>query len=58
MHDLYQVLRQKEMDLERVRNEIEALKFVIPLLREEADRTERVSPVSAVQSRRSGPRGD
>ena len=57
MQDLYQLLRQKEMDLERVRNEIEALKFVIPLLREDGDGAERTSPASAPQSRRSGPRG-
>jgi hypothetical protein len=37
MKDLSQVLRQKELDVERVREEIEALHFVIPLLAEEAD---------------------
>jgi len=37
MKDLFQVLRQKELDVERVRKEIEALHFVIPLLAEEAD---------------------
>jgi len=37
MKDLFQVLRQKELDIERVRKEIEALHFVIPLLAEEAD---------------------
>ena len=35
MKDLYQVLSQKEMDIERVRKEIKALHFVIPLLAEE-----------------------
>ena len=54
MNDLHQVLRQKEMDLQRVRNEIEVLKFVIPLLREDADGTERASPVPASQSRHNG----
>ena len=34
MKDPYQVLRQKETDIERVRKEIEALRFVIPLLAE------------------------
>lgn len=34
MKDIYDVLRQKETDLERVRGEIEALRFVIPLLTE------------------------
>jgi hypothetical protein len=37
MKDPYQVLGQKEMDIERVRREIEALRFVIPLLAEDAD---------------------
>ncbi len=37
MKDLFQVLRQKELEIERVRKEIEALHFVIPLLAEEAD---------------------
>ena len=37
MKDLFRVLRQKELDIERVRKEIEALHFVIPLLAEEAD---------------------
>lgn len=37
MKDLFQVLRQKELDIERVRKEIEALHFVIPLLAKEAD---------------------
>jgi hypothetical protein len=37
MKDLSQVLREKEWDVERVRKEIEALHFVIPLLAEDAD---------------------
>ena len=41
MTDLYQVLRQKEMAIERVRKEIEALQFVIPMLVEDTQ------PVSA-----------
>ena len=40
MKDLFQVLSQKERDIERVRREIEALHFVIPLLAEDADRIE------------------
>jgi hypothetical protein len=35
MTNLYQVLRQKEMAIERVRKEIEALQFVIPMLAED-----------------------
>jgi hypothetical protein len=41
MKDPYQVLSQKEMDIERVRSEIEALHLVIPLLAEDADWIER-----------------
>jgi hypothetical protein len=37
MKDLFRVLRQEELDIERVRKKIEALHFVIPLLAEEAD---------------------
>jgi hypothetical protein len=37
MKDVYEVLKQKELDVERVRKEIEALHFVIPLLVEDAD---------------------
>ena len=37
MKDLYQVLEQKKTEIERVRREIEALHFVIPLLAENAD---------------------
>jgi len=34
MKDLHQVLSQKQRDIERVRREIDALLFVIPLLAE------------------------
>jgi hypothetical protein len=37
MKDLFRVLRQEELDIERVLKKIEALHFVIPLLAEEAD---------------------
>ena len=37
MKDLYQVLEQKKTEIERLRREIEALHFVIPLLAEDAD---------------------
>jgi hypothetical protein len=48
MTNLYQVLRQKEMDIDRLRKEIEALQLVIPLLVEDTQ------PVSApVSSSRS-----
>ena len=48
MKDLSQVLEQKKMELERVRREIEALHFVIPLLAEDPDWIEHglASPVS------------
>ena len=55
MKDPYQVLEQKKMELERLRTEIKALHFVIPLLAEDADWIEHglASPVS--QFRGSGP---
>jgi hypothetical protein len=37
MKDLYQVLRQKELDIQRVQKEIATLHLVIPLLVDEAD---------------------
>jgi hypothetical protein len=51
MKDLFQVLSQKERDIERVQREIEALHFVIPLLAEDADRIEHglALPLSASQ---------
>ena len=54
MRDLYQVLRQKELDLERTRKEIEALRSVIPLL-EESERAEKGRPslTSVSQPRRT-----
>jgi hypothetical protein len=32
MRNIYEVLREKEMDLARLRTEVEALRFVAPLL--------------------------
>ncbi len=40
MKDVYEVLRQREVEIVRVRKEIEALQLVIPLLAEEGDRFE------------------
>jgi hypothetical protein len=37
MRNLFEVLREKEMDLVRVRHEVEALRFVAPLLFEQSD---------------------
>ena len=56
MKDLSQVLSQKERDIERVRREIEALQFVIPLLAEDADWIENglAPPLSASQFRGTG----
>jgi hypothetical protein len=32
MKNIYEVLREKEMDLARLRTEVDALRFVVPLL--------------------------
>ena len=37
MRNVYQVLRGKELELERVSREVEALRLVVSLLTEEAD---------------------
>ena len=56
MKDPSQVLSQKERDIERVRREIKALRFVIPLLAEDADWIENglALPPSASQFRGTG----
>ncbi|MGC2403340.1 MAG: hypothetical protein WA510_26355 [Acidobacteriaceae bacterium] len=43
MKDVFAVLYQREMDLERVRKEIEALRAVIPLLGEETPSVQAVA---------------
>ena len=59
MKDLYQVLEQKKMELERLRTEIKALHFVIPLLAEDADWSENglAPPPSGSQVRGTGTAG-
>ena len=37
MRDIYQVLRDKELDIMRVRQEIEALRAAIPLLADDEE---------------------
>jgi len=37
MRNLHQILREKEIDLERVRQEVEALRYVAPLLTEQKE---------------------
>jgi hypothetical protein len=54
MKDLHQVLSQKEMDIERVRREIEALHFVIPLLAENKDWVENGLALPGSHSRENG----
>jgi hypothetical protein len=56
MKDLYQVLRQKELAMEQVRKEIEALRFVTPLLSEDTEADKNTRPLlhaAAPQSRRT-----
>jgi hypothetical protein len=36
MKNIYEVLREKEMDLARLRTEVEALRFVAPLLADQS----------------------
>ena len=51
MKDVYEVLRQKEMDLTRVRQEVEALRYVARLLSEEREDQPQI-PESARQENR------
>jgi hypothetical protein len=50
MKDVYQVLREKELDVTRVRKEVEALRFAIPLLAEGADSMNVVAPAPQLPS--------
>jgi hypothetical protein len=53
MKDVLAVLYQREMDLERVRREIEALRAVIPLLGEETPSVQAVTdrfPLTSAES--------
>jgi hypothetical protein len=51
MKDVFAVLRQRELDLLRVREEVEALRCVIPLLTEEATPVRATTNVSAASLR-------
>jgi len=39
MKNIFEVLREKEMDLTRVRTEVEALRYVVPLLADQSGET-------------------
>jgi len=54
MKDLCQVLKQKEIGIERIQQEIEALHFVIPLLAEDADWIENGPGSAALAIARNG----
>ena len=58
MKDLYQVLRQKELDLERIRKEIEALRFVTPLLSEDTEADKSTRPAATPSQSRRTSSGD
>ncbi len=46
MKNIYEVLREKEMDLVRLRTEVEALRFVAPLLSDHGPDSSDVERVS------------
>jgi hypothetical protein len=46
MKNVYEVLRQKEMELIRLEKEVEALRLVAPLLSEEKEVAEMVKPLA------------
>jgi hypothetical protein len=52
MKDVYQILREKELDVMRVRQEVEALRFAIPLLAEGPDSTNIAAAVPSPPSGR------
>ena len=53
MKNVYEVLRQKEMELTRLEKEVEALRLVAPLLNEEKDNGEAAK--SALPTAVNGP---
>ena len=54
MKNVYEVLRQKEMELTRLEKEVEALRLVAPLLSEEKEMSsDTVKPVLAAAVERS-----
>jgi hypothetical protein len=46
MKNIYEVLREKEMDLVRLRTEVEALRFVAPLLSDHGPQSGEVQSAS------------
>ncbi len=53
MKDPSQILQQKEIDIERIRRQIEALHFVIPMLVEDQDWVEHgMAPPQAERNNR------
>jgi hypothetical protein len=50
MRDFYQVLREKELAVIQVREQIEALRSIIPLLEEDEDENPPASPVYPLQA--------
>lgn len=46
MKNVYEVLRQKEMELTRLEKEVEALRLVAPLLSEEKESMDTVKPLA------------
>jgi len=47
MKNVYEVLRQKEMELTRLEKEVEALRLVAPLLSEEKESATEIKPALA-----------
>lgn len=47
MRDIHQLLREKELEIIRVRQEIEALRSIIPLLADDEDDTPTTTPLYA-----------
>ncbi len=50
MKDLYAVLLQKERDIQRLRHEIEAIRYILPLLADD--------PVPGAETKRLDPQQD
>jgi len=55
MRNAYEVLREKELSLARLRREVEALRYVIPLLADNNSGIEVTEPSHPVHSRNRWP---
>jgi hypothetical protein len=55
MKNIYDVMRQKELDIERLKKEIEAIRFVVPMLGDDETAGEMLAPIYSPNQQSSKP---